>query len=248
MNCFETKEMIFYGDVVKVAKDENGVIWIGMNSLIKALGLTDSQRASAYNQVYHDSVLKANRTLAVTGMSKRGLSYIALDYLPMWLTRIKPYNDRIAEKLATFQVIFRNEVLKQFPKAKGITYKKQFAIIEDRITHMEKNFEKLEQIVNAKLVGKEPVEVNVDRNHKTVDSIMVPLAKKRKDHSKGFSATCTAIYIKMRDKYNINWYSFYREYKNKNGADPHSKKELINNTPVLLEKFENVVNEMIAVA
>lgn len=106
------KEINFYGDTLKAAKDKDGIVWVGIKWLCDGMGLSEGQRQRQTTNIQSDIVLSkgvANLQLPTNGGSQEVLC-LQLDYLPLWLAKIaitptmKQNNPELVEKLVKYQL------------------------------------------------------------------------------------------------------------------------------------------------
>jgi len=106
------KNVDFYGDTLKAAKDSEGVIWAGVKWLCDGMGLSDGQRQRQTTNIQSDIVLSkgvANLVLPTNGGNQEVLC-LQLDYVPLWLAKIsitpsmKENNPELVDKLVNYQL------------------------------------------------------------------------------------------------------------------------------------------------
>lgn len=112
MKDLVVKKVDLMGDNVMAAKDNDGVIWAGINYFCNALGMSKGQRDKQVQKVKTDEVLKLGCSRLEAGVfdSSNETYAIRLDYIPMWLAKIqitsktKKEHPELAEKLLNYQL------------------------------------------------------------------------------------------------------------------------------------------------
>lgn len=106
------KNVGFDGDELLAAKDNDGVVWVAVNSLCRGMGLNRNERDRQVKNVQSDEVLKRGYVKFDAGIFDPNNETIALqlDYVPLWLAKIsitpnmKKEKPEVAEKLITYQL------------------------------------------------------------------------------------------------------------------------------------------------
>ena len=111
-NRLLVKDINFYGDTLKAAKDKDGVVWAAVKWLCDGIGLSEGQRQRQTTNIQSDIVLRkgvANLQLPTNGGSQEVLC-LQLDYVPLWLAKIsitpamKQNHPELVEKLIQYQL------------------------------------------------------------------------------------------------------------------------------------------------
>lgn len=110
MNGLAVKTVDFMGDGLLAAKDNDGVIWTGVNSFCQGIGLSKSQRDTQVQNIQSDEVLKMGCLKFQAGVfdPNNGTLALQLDYVPLWLAKIsitpnmRENNPELAEKLVNY--------------------------------------------------------------------------------------------------------------------------------------------------
>ena len=106
------KKVNFFGDSLIAAKDSNGIIWAGVNSFCRGIGLSKSQRDTQIQNIQSDEVLKKGCLKFQAGVfdSNNKTLGLQLDYVPLWLAKIsitptmRENNPELVEKLVNYQL------------------------------------------------------------------------------------------------------------------------------------------------
>lgn len=112
MNNLAVKTVDFMGDGLLAAKDSKGVIWTGVNSFCRGIGLSKNERNRQIKNVQSDEVMKRGCVKFDAGVFEPNNETIALqlDYVPLWLAKIsitpnmKETNPKLVEKLVNYQL------------------------------------------------------------------------------------------------------------------------------------------------
>lgn len=117
MNDLLVKEVDLFGDNVTVAKDNNGVVWVGIRWICQGMGMTDGQYKRQITNIQNDLLLKdsGSNLILNKGSGDRTVFCLKLDYLPMWLAKIT-----ITEKTRKERPEFIEKLLQYQLKAKDI--------------------------------------------------------------------------------------------------------------------------------
>ena len=111
-NGLIVKEVDFFGDRLKAARDEQGIVWAGVKQLCDGIGLSDGQVKAERKKIQEDLVLSKggrNLTLPTKGGNQEVLC-LQLDYVPLWLAKIsitptmRENNPELVEKLVKYQL------------------------------------------------------------------------------------------------------------------------------------------------
>ena len=100
------------GNGLLAAKDSKGIIWTGVNSFCRGIGLSKNERDRQVKNVQFDEVLKRGCVKFDAGVFEPNNETIALqlDYVPLWLAKIsitpnmKETNPELVEKLVKYQL------------------------------------------------------------------------------------------------------------------------------------------------
>lgn len=112
MNDLIVKNVDVFGDSVLAAKDENGIIWVGIRWMCEGLGMTEGQMKRQITNIKADTTLSASGSNLVLNKSngERTVFCLKLDYVPLWLAKIsitpkmKKETPELAEKLLEYQL------------------------------------------------------------------------------------------------------------------------------------------------
>lgn len=117
MNDFVVKEVDLFGDSVTAAKDNNGVVWVGIRWICQGMGMTDGQYKRQITNIQNDLLLKdsGSNLILNKGSGDRAVFCLKLDYLPMWLAKIT-----ITEKTRKERPEFVEKLLQYQLKAKDV--------------------------------------------------------------------------------------------------------------------------------
>lgn len=90
MESLVTKDVNFNGDLLKVAQDSEGKIWVGIKWVCKGIGLTVDQTKAQKKKIAEDIVLSKGGTYLTlpTNGGEQEVACLQLDYLPLWLAKI----------------------------------------------------------------------------------------------------------------------------------------------------------------
>lgn len=111
-NELAVKIVDFMGDGLLAAKDNKDIIWIGVNSFCRGIGLSKNERDRQVKNVQSDTVLKRGCVKFDAGVFEPNNETLALqlDYVPLWLAKIsitpnmKETNPELVEKLVKYQL------------------------------------------------------------------------------------------------------------------------------------------------
>lgn len=122
MNNLVVKTVDFMGDGLLAAKDSDGVIWTGINSFCRGIGLSKNERDRQVKNVQSDEVLKRGCVKFDAGVFEPNNETFALqlDYVPLWLAKIsitpniKKTNPELMEKLVRYQLKAKDVLAEEF--------------------------------------------------------------------------------------------------------------------------------------
>ncbi len=111
-NKLVVKEVDFFGDMLKAARDEHGIVWAGVPWLCKGMGLTKDQTRNERKKIQDDLVLSQGVKFHPlgTGNANKEVLCLQLDYVPLWLAKIsitptmRENNPELVEKLVNYQL------------------------------------------------------------------------------------------------------------------------------------------------
>ncbi len=111
-NGLIVKDIDFYGDTLKAAKDSKGMVWVGILWLCKGMGLTKDQIRNERKRIQDDLVLSEGVKFHPlgTGNTNKNVLCLQLDYVPLWLAKIsitpnmKENNPELVKKLVKYQL------------------------------------------------------------------------------------------------------------------------------------------------
>ncbi len=106
------KDVDFFGDTLKAAKDEEGIIWAGVPWLCKGMGLNKDQIGNERKKIQDDLVLSQGVKFHPlgTGNANKEVLCLQLDYVPLWLAKIsitpnmRETNPELVERLVKYQL------------------------------------------------------------------------------------------------------------------------------------------------
>lgn len=112
MDELAVKTINFHGDELTALKDNDGIIWTGVNSFCRGIGLSKSQRDTQIQNIQSDEVLKRGCLKFQAGVFDPNNETLALqlDYVPLWLAKIsitpnmRENNPELVEKLVNYQL------------------------------------------------------------------------------------------------------------------------------------------------
>ena len=136
------KDVDFFGDTLKAAKDEKGIVWAGVKWLCDGIGLSEGQIKAERKKIQEDMILSQggrNLTLPTAGGSQDVLC-LQLDYVPLWLAKIsitpnmKENNPELVEKLVKYQLKAKDVLAAAFlPKQSLYWQQTRLAAKENRL-------------------------------------------------------------------------------------------------------------------
>ncbi len=111
-NKLVVKEVDFFGDMLKAARDEHGIVWAGVPWLCKGMGLTKDQTRNERKKIQDDLVLSQGVKFHPlgTGNANKEVLCLQLDYVPLWIAKIsitptmRENNPGLVEKLVNYQL------------------------------------------------------------------------------------------------------------------------------------------------
>ncbi len=106
------KDVDFFGDTLKAARDEKGIVWAGVRWLCAGMGLTRGQSNGEVVKIQEDLILSKGCMKFRAGVFDLNNETLALqlDYVPLWLAKIsitpnmKETNPALVEKLVNYQL------------------------------------------------------------------------------------------------------------------------------------------------
>ena len=112
INGLSVKTVNFMGDRLLAAKDDKGIIWTGVNSFCRGIGLSKNERDRQVKNIQFDEVLKRGCVRFDAGVfdSNNETLGLQLDYVPLWLAKIsitptmRENNPELVEKLVKYQL------------------------------------------------------------------------------------------------------------------------------------------------
>ena len=116
------KDVDFFGDTLKAARDEKGIVWAGVRWLCDGIGLSEGQVKAERKKIQDDLVLsKGGRNFVLNkGSGKREVLCLQLDYVPLWLAKIsitpdmRENNPALVEKLVNYQLKAKDVLAEAF--------------------------------------------------------------------------------------------------------------------------------------
>ena len=142
MNDLVVKDVDFFGDTLKAARDEKGIVWAGVKWLCDGIGLSEGQIKAERKKIQEDMVLSQGGRNFVRnkGSGKREVLCLQLDYVPLWLAKIsitpnmKENNPELVDKLVKYQLKAKDVLAAAFlPQAHNV---KQLTITSRDIATM----------------------------------------------------------------------------------------------------------------
>ena len=141
-NDLAVKTVDFMGEGLLAAKDSKGVIWTGINSFCRGIGLSKSQRDTQVQNIQSDEVLKRGCLKFQAGVFEPNNETFALqlDYVPLWLAKIsitpnmRETNPELVEKLVKYQLKAKDVLAAAFlPKQSLYWQQTRLAAKENRL-------------------------------------------------------------------------------------------------------------------
>lgn len=89
MNDLVVKEVDLFGDSITAAKDNNGVVWVGIRWICQGMGMTDGQYKRQITNIQNDLLLKdsGSNLILNKGSGDRAVFCLKLDYLQCGLLK-----------------------------------------------------------------------------------------------------------------------------------------------------------------
>ena len=121
-NDLAVKTVDFMGDGLLAAKDSKGIIWTGVNSFCRGIGLNKNERDRQVKNVQSDEILKRGCVKFDAGIFEPNNETLALqlDYVPLWLAKIsitpnmRKKTPALAEKLVNYQLKAKDVLVAAF--------------------------------------------------------------------------------------------------------------------------------------
>lgn len=125
----QIKDIGFYGDILKAAKDENGKVYAGVSYICNGIGFTKHQKDRQIANIQTDEVLSRGCLKFEAGVfdSNNETIGILIDFLPLWLAKIsitpamKRDNPTLVEKLIQYQLKAKDVLAAAFLPAQVYT-------------------------------------------------------------------------------------------------------------------------------
>lgn len=136
------KDVDFFGDTLKAAKDEEGIIWAGVPWLCKGMGLNKDQIGNERKKIQDDLVLSQGVKFHPlgTGNANKEVLCLQLDYVPLWLAKIsitpnmRETNPELVERLVKYQLKAKDVLAVAFlPKQSLYWQQTRLAAKENRL-------------------------------------------------------------------------------------------------------------------
>lgn len=136
------KDVDFFGDTLKAAKDEEGIIWAGVPWLCKGMGLNKDQIGNERKKIQDDLVLSQGVKFHPlgTGNANKEVLCLQLDYVPLWLAKIsitpnmRETNPELVERLVKYQLKAKDVLAVAFlPKQSFYWQQTRLATKENRL-------------------------------------------------------------------------------------------------------------------
>lgn len=116
------KDVDFFGDTLKAARDEKGIVWAGVPWLCKGIGLDKDQTGYERKKIQDDLVLSQGVKFYPlgTGNANKEVLCLQLDYVPLWLAKIsitpnmKETNPELVKKLVKYQLKAKDVLAEAF--------------------------------------------------------------------------------------------------------------------------------------
>ena len=121
-NDLAVKTVDFMGDGLLAAKDSKGIIWTGVNSFCRGIGLNKNERDRQVKNVQSDEILRRGCVKFDAGVFEPNNETLALqlDYVPLWLAKIsitpnmREKTPALAEKLVNYQLKAKDVLVAAF--------------------------------------------------------------------------------------------------------------------------------------
>lgn len=112
MNNLIVKNVDVLGDSIMAAKDEEGIIWVGVNSFCQGLSMEKKQRDWQVEKIKDDKTLSKGCRLLPAGVLdiSNDVYALRLDFVPIWLAKItitkkmEQNHPELADKLLDYQL------------------------------------------------------------------------------------------------------------------------------------------------
>lgn len=122
MNNMIVKRVDLMGDTIMAAKDDNGNIWVGINSFCQGLNMNKQQRDWQVKKVQEDKTLsKGCREFSAGVFDINNEAYaLRLDFIPIWLAKIsitdkmEQEHPELADKLLQYQLKAKDVLAEAF--------------------------------------------------------------------------------------------------------------------------------------
>ncbi len=116
------KTVDFMGDGLLAAKDSKGIIWTGVNSFCRGIGLNKNEQDRQVKNVQSDEILRRGCVKFDAGVFEQNNETLALqlDYVPLWLAKIsitpnmREKTPTLAEKLVNYQLKAKDVLVAAF--------------------------------------------------------------------------------------------------------------------------------------
>lgn len=132
-NELMVKTVDFMGDSLIVAKDKDGIMWVGVRTMCTGMGLSRGQLNGEVAKIQEDEVLSRGCMKFRAGVFDPNNETIALqlDYIPLWLAKIsitpnmKENNPELVEKLIAYQLKAKDVLAAAFLPQRKPTRRKE---------------------------------------------------------------------------------------------------------------------------
>lgn len=112
MNDLIVKNVDVLGDSIMAAKDQDGIIWIGINSFCQGLNMVKKQRDWQVEKIKEDKTLSRGCRLLPAGVfdASNDTYALRLDFVPIWLAKItitkkmEQNHPELSDKLLEYQL------------------------------------------------------------------------------------------------------------------------------------------------
>lgn len=148
-----------------------------------------------------------------------------------------------------------NDIYRYMTKNYGIVWEEEIRAYKDEnnISFYTKkldvvfNRDMLKSIFEARLMDMVGYDMNEEKIEDTLDYIIMPLANKRNDKSRGYTQTYHMVYKYMTQSYGIHWQNHETRYRNKSNSKVRKliRKDIIAANVGLTKKFNQAVNELL---
>lgn len=247
MNKLIVKNVNVLGDSIMAAKDSEGNIWAGVNYFCKALGMSKGQRDRQVQNVQSDETLKRGASKLEAGVfdNDNETVVIKIEYVPLWLTKIKITektrieHPELAEKLFEYQLKAKDILAEAFfPKKENIpmTIPEQIQLLAQGNVELNKRIDNMQSEIESIKFDLPILPIEADKITTAVKRKGVAVMGGKKSNAYHNRSIQQKVYknIYSNLKYNFG----VKSYKSLKRSDCGKAIEIINNycLPFFLEQ------------